>query len=128
MVMQEKYNKINRCPMRYVYDDRIHGAINDATFKLLFKRKDLLEYLSEFTGEKVRNIISMMRKMDSRYVASYPIFETIIEKNEFQENHDAEFWFIDGRKIKGHISGTGNTKMIKNHVKVSFRVLYMIFN
>ena len=111
---RNKYNKINRCPMRHVYDDRIHEAINDATFKLLFKRKDLLEYVSELTGVKVRNIRSMMRKMDSRCVVGMLLailsWKLLLRRLRFRRTMMQNFGLLMGGRLRGKLVGRGMRK------------------
>lgn len=49
--------------------------------------------------------------MDVDFAGNYQILETIIDSIKVKESHDATFLFIDGNKVKGHIFGTGNTKI-----------------
>lgn len=82
----------DKCNVRHIYDDNVHQSINVAVFEVLSARKDLITYLSNITGITSR-------------------LETIIDSIKVKESHDATFLFIDGRKVKGHIFGTGKTRV-----------------
>ena len=72
-----------------------------------------------------------MKKMDSRYVGNYPILETIIEKIEVQENHDALFWLIDGGRLRGILVGwvrRGMRKNVRRTDKVISRLCFIVFD
>lgn len=72
-----------------------------------------------------------MKKMDSRYVGSYPILKTIIEKIEVQENHDALFCFIDRGRLRGILVGRvrrGIRKNVRRTDKVISRLCFIVFD
>lgn len=108
---RNKYSKNNKCVMRHLYDDNIHQAINVASFEVLSARKDLIAYVSKITGITSRKINKIIKGMDVDFAGNYQILETIIDSIKVKESHDATFLFIDGNKVKGHIFGTGNTKI-----------------
>lgn len=49
--------------------------------------------------------------MDVDFAENYQILENIIDSIKVKESHDTTFLFIDGSKAKGHIFGTGKTRV-----------------
>lgn len=45
------------------------------------------------------------------FTGNYQILENIIDSIKVKESHDTTFLFIDGRKAKGHIFGTGKARV-----------------
>lgn len=108
---RNKYSKNNKCVMRHLYDDNVHQAINVAVFEVLAARKDLIAYVSKITGITSRKINKIIKEIDLDFAGNYQILETIIDSIKVKESHDATFLFIDGSKAKGHIFGTGKTRV-----------------
>lgn len=97
--------------MRHLYDDNVHQAINVVTFEFLSARKDLITYVSKVTGVTSRKINKIIKEMGVDFAGNYQTLETIIDSIKVKESHDATFLFIDGSKAKGHIFGTGKTRV-----------------
>lgn len=97
--------------MRHIYDDNIHEAIDRAGFEVLGKRKDLITYISKVSGISSRRINVILKEIAEGYIGNFEILETIIDSIKVKESHDATFLFIDGSKVKGHIFGTGKTRV-----------------
>ena len=108
---RNKYSKSNKCVMRHLYDDNAHQAINVVAFEVLSARKDLIAYVSKITGITSRKINKIIKEIDLDFAGNYQILETIIDSIKVKESHDATFLFIDGSKAKGHIFGTGKTRV-----------------
>lgn len=108
---RNKYSKNNKCVMRHLYDDNVHQAINVAVFEVLAARKDLIAYVSKITSVTSRKINKMIKEMDVDFAGNYQILENIIDSIKVKESHDTTFLFIDGSKAKGHIFGTGKTRV-----------------
>lgn len=108
---RNKYSKNNKCVMRHLYDNNVHQAINVAAFEVLSARKDLINYVSRITGITSRKINKIIKEMDLDFAGNYQILENIIDSIKVKESHDATFLFIDGSKAKGHIFGTGKTRV-----------------
>lgn len=109
---KNKWNKEHKCYMRHLYDTKVHESITRATFDVLKKRKDLIEKIANLTGLPSDKITRTINKVSaSEFVGDYKVLETIIKCITVRENHDAGFTFIDGSKAKGHIEGTGKTKV-----------------
>lgn len=108
---RNKYSKSNKCVMRHLYDDNVHQAINVAVFEVLAARKDLIAYVSKITSVTSRKINKMIKEMDVDFAGNYQILENIIDSIKVKESHDTTFLFIDGSKAKGHIFGTGKTRV-----------------
>lgn len=107
----DKYSKTNKCVMRHLYDDNVHQAINVAVFEVLAARKDLITYVSKITGVTSRKINKIIKEMGVDFTGNYQILENIIDSIKVKESHDTTFLFIDGSKAKGHIFGTGKTRI-----------------
>ena len=97
--------------MRHLYDDNVHQSINIAAFEVLSARKDLIAYVSKINGITSRKINKIIKEMNVDFSGNYQILETIIDSIKVKESHDATFLFIDGSKVKGHIFGTGKTRV-----------------
>lgn len=97
--------------MRHLYDDNVHQAINVAAFEVLSARKDLITYVSKITGITSRKINKIIKEMGVDFTGNYQILENIIDSIKVKESHDTTFLFIDGSKAKGHIFGTGKTRI-----------------
>ena len=97
--------------MRHLYDDNVHQTINLAVFEVLVARKDLIAYVSKIISVASRKINKMIKEMDVDFEGNYQILENIIDSIKVKESHDATFSFIDGSKAKGHIFGTGKTRI-----------------
>ena len=108
---RNKYSKTNKCVMRHLYDDNVHQAINVAVFEVLAARKDLITYVSKITGVTSRKINKIIKEMGVDFTGNYQILENIIDSIKVKESHDTTFLFIDGSKAKGHIFGTGKTRI-----------------
>ena len=108
---RNKYSKSNKCVMRHLYDDNVHQAINVAAFEVLSARKDLITYVSKITGITSRKINKIIKEMGVDFTGNYQILENIIDSIKVKESHDTTFLFIDGSKAKGHIFGTGKTRI-----------------
>ena len=108
---RNKYSKSNKCVMRHLYDDNAHQAINVVAFEVLSARKDLIAYVSKITGITSRKINKIIKEMDVDFAGNYQILENIIDSIKVKESHDTTFLFIDGSKAKGHIFGTGKTRV-----------------
>lgn len=108
---RNKYSKRNKCVMRHLYDDNVHQAINVAAFEVLSARKDLIAYVSKITGVTSRKINKTIKEMGVDFTGNYQILENIIDSVKVKESHDTTFLFIDGSKAKGHIFGTGKTRV-----------------
>lgn len=108
---RNKYSKNNKCVMRHPYDDNVHQAINVAALEVLSARKDIITYVSKITGITSRKINKIIKEMSVDFIGNYQILENIIDSIKVKKSHDATFLFIDGSKAKGHIFGTGKTRV-----------------